>query len=486
MAETLLPVVLIHGYSSEGRDTPATEIYGDLPAQLSKALGAKVVTINLSRWVSLSDGITLDDVSFALNRELNTPAHKALLSSGFHCLVHSTGALVIRHWLQHYSPKPSPVKKVVYLAGALFGSGLSMMGFGQLARWGSIMFRGTQTGMPSLETLEFGSNNTLQLHTHFLQPEEHLLDDYGVYEYCLVGSQTLPIMRLIPNRYMKEDSSDCTVRTASANSNFNYFTLTPKPHAFTLDSQVVSEHIQARLANLPLPDNCYQLKEINNSDHSPSPFCLTYETAHMGEAIGIVSGNKNRTSILPRIKEALLSANTLAARSRLVDNWQQHTQKTLMRCTKLKQSADDWDPKAQYEPHGQLIFRVRDQFGQDVEQLDITFQSPAKARGQEDFAKLIEDKAINPHNSGNVTFYLRTHRYQGCELIDRRATLKPVVIEISGAELHSNRIQFLPVMLKLTREQISMLVKPFCTTLIDVTLLRVPSASVFQMSRALI
>lgn len=484
MAEKLLPIVLIHGYSSEGRDNSAIDIYGNLPQQLSETLGTQVVTINLSRWISLSDGINLDDVSFALNRELNTPDYQAMLQSGFHCIVHSTGALVIRHWLQHYSPKPSPVKKIIYMAGALFGSGLSMMGFGQLARWGSIMLRGTQTGLPSLETLEFGSNNTLQLHTHFLQPGYKLLDDYGVYEYCLAGSQTLPLMRLIPNRYMKEDSSDCTVRTASANVNFNYYTLTPTESAFSLESETVSEHIQARLANMPLPDNCYRLNQINNSSHSPSPYCVTYETAHMGEDIGIVCGRKNRLQILPRIKEALLSANTPSARERVTQSWHRHTQKTLARCTNLKQKTDEWNPKEQYEPHGQLIFRVRDQFGQDVEQLDITFQSAAKASGNEDFAKLIEDKAVNPRNSGNVTFYLRTHRYEGCELIDRRENLKPVIIEISGAELHSSRIQFLPIMLKLSREQISALVKPFCTTLIDVTLLRVPSASVFQLTPA--
>ena len=65
------PILLIHGYSSEGKDNTIGKIYGSLPAELRKLFGRRNVReFNLSRWLSLSDGISLDDVSFAMYRAL--------------------------------------------------------------------------------------------------------------------------------------------------------------------------------------------------------------------------------------------------------------------------------------------------------------------------------------------------------------------------------------------------------------------------------
>jgi hypothetical protein len=44
------PILLIHGYSSEGKDTKAKDIYGSLPTELRKLYGRQnVKEINLSR-----------------------------------------------------------------------------------------------------------------------------------------------------------------------------------------------------------------------------------------------------------------------------------------------------------------------------------------------------------------------------------------------------------------------------------------------------
>ncbi|MCZ6665429.1 MAG: hypothetical protein O7B81_08990, partial [Gammaproteobacteria bacterium] len=69
----MLPIVLIHGYSSEGKNTKVQDIYGNLPDELRDAFGdGSVVEIDLARWVSLNDGIAIDDVSFALDRALTS------------------------------------------------------------------------------------------------------------------------------------------------------------------------------------------------------------------------------------------------------------------------------------------------------------------------------------------------------------------------------------------------------------------------------
>ena len=120
------PIVLIHGYSAESKGMDAAAIatiYGSLPQSLKRIYGQNaVVEINLSRYISLEDGFTVDDISLALDRALKTDFAR-LLKGRFHVIIHSTGALVIRNWIRKFSPKPSPIKNLIYLAGANFGSG---------------------------------------------------------------------------------------------------------------------------------------------------------------------------------------------------------------------------------------------------------------------------------------------------------------------------------------------------------------------------
>ena len=100
------PILLIHGYSTEGKDNQVEEIYGTLPAELRKLFGNQSINdLNLSSWISLNDGISLNDVSFAMDRGLQEQ-YPHILKSGFHVIIHSTGALVVRNWIKKFSSKP--------------------------------------------------------------------------------------------------------------------------------------------------------------------------------------------------------------------------------------------------------------------------------------------------------------------------------------------------------------------------------------------
>ena len=107
------PIVLIHGYSAEPekKDPESIEgIYGTLPTALRGIYGDDtVVEIDLSRWISLDDGLTIEDVSWAFDRAIRTDEYSHLLKIGFDVIIHSTGALVIRSWLRKLSPSPSPL-----------------------------------------------------------------------------------------------------------------------------------------------------------------------------------------------------------------------------------------------------------------------------------------------------------------------------------------------------------------------------------------
>ncbi len=478
------PILLIHGYSSEGKNTRVEEIYGTLPAELRKAFGAaNVRDLNLSRWISLNDGITLDDVSLAMNRALNARFPK-LLSTGFHVIIHSTGALVVRNWIKTYSPRPCPIENLVHLAGANFGSGLAHIGKGQLARWGRLLFLHTGSGSHVLDELQFGSWKTLDLHRHYLQANHDMFKDYQVQEFCIIGSQIPKKLRLVPIRYIKEDSSDNTVRTSAGNLNFNYVSVTPKPHTFKLTLKDLAELVEQRLDDKRVSGSTYK---VNLSQLSTArqevPFAIAYETAHFGKDIGIVSGSRNRNSVMPLIKTALETPHNVAAYARTADRFKGATAKTFQRAGKLKFSLLEWNKQAQYEGHAQLIFRVRDQFDNGVEYFDITLKSKGKDKSKVRLESLIENRRGNKNHHGTITYYLRTQKFDAKHKTwrDLIATILPVDVEITGHEPLSDDIAYVPLNIRFTANQVTSILSSFQTTIIDVQLVRLPSQKVFAV-----
>ena len=483
------PIVLIHGYSSEGRSNSSEDIYGTLPADLRRQFGpGSVREINLSRWISLDDGVSLDDVSFAMERALRSKAYRGLLDSGFHVVIHSTGALVVRNWLRLYSARPSPIANLVHLAGANFGSGLAHIGRGTLARWYRQIFQGVEAGVQLLEELEFGSAKTLDMHLHFLQAGSTMDADYQVREFCAIGSQTLKALRVVPVRYVKEDSSDNTVRTSSCNLNFNHLRVTPTPAAYELDFDTLQQELELRLEDDKISLEWYG-KDVAGlaTNRRPVPFALLYETAHFGSDLGIVAGTRTRKDVLPLLQQALTTTDDEAAYLAVVAAWDKVTERTLARAGRLKGTLTDWSPQAQYEGHSQLVFRIRDQFGDDVTEHDITFNSGGRGK-VERLEKMIEDKHRNRRNPGTTTYYLRTQKYgrKAGSTLPRNLLedVAPLDFEVTGHEPHSDEISYLPVRIRLTAAEVRTVVQPFRTTLIEVTMLRLPSRKVFTISRA--
>ncbi|MBC2606998.1 esterase/lipase family protein [Pelagicoccus albus] len=477
------PILLIHGYSSEGSDNTAEDIYGTLPQELRKHFGTETLDINLSRWISLSDGITLDDVSFAMERALQ--AHASKLTEGFHVVIHSTGALVLRNWIKLFSPKPCPIKNVVHLAGANFGSGLAHIGRGQMARWARF-FQGTGRGVQILDELEFGSSKTLDLHSHFIDEGNDMYRDYQVQEFCIIGSQTLPAMRHLPIRYIKEDSSDNTVRTSAGNLNYNFLRVAPTDEAFELDADEVAELVGQRQADEILdtsPIYQFDLSDIA-SERQAVPFSVAFETAHFGDDIGIVTGSDNRDQIVPLVKRAIATPYNEDAYAETAVAFEKAKKSTFEKAGKLRGSTFDWNKQEQYEGHAQLIFRLRDQFGTPVKDFDITIKSTPPGTNKNKLERMIEDKHLNKCTRGIITFYLRTQKFEKdsktwTDLLDKVPTTH---LEITAHEDNSDDITFAPLSIKLTPTKIRALIQTFRTTIIDVTLLRLPSSKVFSVS----
>src|SRR5439155_13191279 len=93
------PVVLIHGYSAESPSADPTSIaniYGTLPQRLRGSYD--VIVVDLSRYVSLNDSVSVADIARGVNRAL-LEQHPGLLESGFIVVIYNTGVLVIRQWI---------------------------------------------------------------------------------------------------------------------------------------------------------------------------------------------------------------------------------------------------------------------------------------------------------------------------------------------------------------------------------------------------
>ncbi|MBU0675525.1 MAG: alpha/beta hydrolase [Proteobacteria bacterium] len=489
------PIVLIHGYSAESTETDSKSIegiYGTMPDDLRTIYGPdQVVEIDLSRWISLEDGLTIDDIARGLQRALQADEYKDLLVDGFDVIIHSTGALVIRNWFKKFSPRPSPLGNLIYLAGANLGSGWAHIGKGQLAKWGRFIFQGgAERGVQVLDALEFGSEEALDLHLFFLDPEHSLDQVYQVREHVVIGSQADVKWFEMPIRYAKEDGSDGVIRAAAGNLNFIYCHLTPTEEAEQLDWETVAEEETMHLSRTGERKEFYRVTTLSvpgGDGRAELPFAIPYECAHTGDEMGIVIGSKCRQQVLKLINLALLSDGS---------NWpgrvglfQQETDSTYEQVkTKKKPAKWPWstDPRTQYDPHAQVIFRLRDQDGRPIRHYDIFFDSHVgQVKGATPIGSLIEDKHVNQQSSNCICFYLRVAAFDKKlkQWVNKLDQVGDIHLEISATEPETDLITYLPFRHEIPAAKLKEWIRPHTTTIFDIQLLRLPGPKVFMITR---
>lgn len=170
MAETTL---ILHGWSDCSASFRSLESF-----LVEEGVGA-VESIYYADYESREDAITYEDVVGGLDDELR---RRGLVDEGgrgsFDVVVHSAGALVIRHWIwRYYGDRidECPVENLVMLAPANFGSplahrGKSLLGrvFGGRWKIGDML----EVGRKLLDGLELGSAHQWELaHRDLLGPE---------------------------------------------------------------------------------------------------------------------------------------------------------------------------------------------------------------------------------------------------------------------------------------------------------------------------
>jgi len=214
-------VVLIHGWSDDSGS------FHNLRDFLV-ASGYAVEQIWFGDYPSMEDDVRIEDAARRMHNVVSSLIQNGTLTPPFDLIVHSTGGLVAREWIASRYPdgRDCPVKRVVMLAPANFGSRLAALGKSMIGRVAKGWNNWFQTGTQMLRGLELASPYQWQLaRRDLLDPVGSGTGPYGagkVWPFVIVGGRGYTgMMRQIVN----EDGADGTVRVAAANLNAVGFTI---------------------------------------------------------------------------------------------------------------------------------------------------------------------------------------------------------------------------------------------------------------------
>src|SRR5260370_35037052 len=91
------PLILIHGYSAEGKDMENLK-------QALVARGIESQDICICNYVSLNNEVTIKDIAEGLDRAFRKHQEFGNETQEFDAIVHSTGMLGLRAWLPSAGP----------------------------------------------------------------------------------------------------------------------------------------------------------------------------------------------------------------------------------------------------------------------------------------------------------------------------------------------------------------------------------------------
>jgi len=205
-------LVIIHGWSDNAKS------FARLGKRLVDAGAADSVThVRLGDYISLDDHVTYDDLAEALQaawRKEKLPTAPRSVD----VVVHSTGGLVIRHWMtRFFRPDTNPVFRLLMLAPANFGSPLAHKGrsfMGRIVK-GFKSDKLFETGTQILKGLELASPFSWDLALRDRFSGETWYGPGRVLCTVLVGTSGYSGISAAAN----EDGSDGTVRVSTANLN---------------------------------------------------------------------------------------------------------------------------------------------------------------------------------------------------------------------------------------------------------------------------
>ena len=384
-------VAILHGWSDTSKSFHRLRSF-------LEANGHEVAGIWLGDYVSMDDDVRVEDVAKRMNAVLAGAMTAGRLTVPFDLIVHSTGGLVAREWLATFYPdgRDAPVKRLIMLAPANFGSRLAAVGksmIGRVARGWNNWF---QTGEQMLKSLELASPYQWRLtRRDLLDADETGMDGpYGtdrVWPFVITGTRAYSGgLRQIVN----ENGSDGTVRAAAANLNAIGLTIdfAADPARPTMRRWRSRTDVRFPCAIVPDRDHGAVTDPVRPS-------------GGQGDVSDLTAG---------LILEAL-ACDSIAAYGRIEHAWWELSERTAALATDAARRAAMFPknaPDAQaYHQHMQFLVYVRDDHGQPVDDYFLEFFSPDTA-GEKD-AVLFHSEVLS-HVHRNTT--APSHR---CLFIDR-------------------------------------------------------------------
>ena len=210
-------VLIVHGWSDTSASFHAL-------ARFLTAHGFATQMLWLGDYISMDDDVRVQDVAIRMAEVIDERIKSSVLQPGFDMIVHSTGGLVARAWLTtryRGAPDKCPVKRLVMLAPANYGSRLAAIGKSMLGRLVKGFRNGFHTGTSMLNDLELSSAFQWELAQRdvLIAPGGDDTRYYGgdrVWPFVIVGTRGYTgFLRQIAN----ENGSDGTVRACAANLN---------------------------------------------------------------------------------------------------------------------------------------------------------------------------------------------------------------------------------------------------------------------------
>lgn len=216
-------VLIVHGWSDTSDSFHAL-------ARFLGAHGFDARTLWLGDYISMEDDVRAQDVAIRMAEVIDERIGRGELQPDFDMIVHSTGGLVVRAWLTtryRGEAERCPVKRLLMLAPANYGSKLAAVGKSMLGRLVKGFRHGFQTGTSMLNDLELSSPFQWELAQRdvLVAPGGEAARYYGedrVWPFVIVGTRGYTgLLRQIAN----ENGSDGTVRVCAANLNARGLTI---------------------------------------------------------------------------------------------------------------------------------------------------------------------------------------------------------------------------------------------------------------------
>ncbi|MCB4757004.1 MAG: hypothetical protein LHV69_08290 [Elusimicrobia bacterium] len=423
-----MDVLYLHGYN-----VVSTRHFRFLPRRL-KGLRPPVQKVFISKYVTLDDALTMPDLVKAFDAALHGLFGRPWGRKKFACVAHSTGGVLIRHWIQTYygtSNKPLPLSHLVLLSPPNNGSRLATVSKSIMSRFRSRL--GVERGEKMLEELQLGSRFLWDLNSAWLERRWHRRP--GFYPVVVAGQWIDPaqIDPLVPAS--SEPGSDGYVRAASSNLNMRKFVL-------QADGGVRKESIDG------------------------VPYLLTPRTAHSDPPYGIVEGipKMGPHPVLEAIHQALSVKN---------DHDYEALRKDFSLRSATLQSEETLYDGSPLDRYCQLVFRIVDDEGNALNDYAIELLDPERMSFRMP-AGLLAHEHKNRANPELFVFYLNYDR------------LKKIKGGRLGVRVHvasaSSLVSYEDFLYLGAGQKNSEFIKPNQTTLVEIVLRRRLNKNLFVLT----